>query len=61
MKADATNCPDSDSPHREDSAAKEAGVEPDPPNVRYASDEAFEQAHRKTTLLHAELFRRLAE
>jgi hypothetical protein len=61
MQANATNCPDSDAPDRTDSAAKEAGGEPDPPNVRYASDEAFEKAHRKTTLLHAELFRRLAE
>jgi hypothetical protein len=29
--------------------------------IRYASDELFERAHRKTSTLHAGLFRRLAE
>ena len=29
--------------------------------IRYASDEQFEKAHRKTSILHAGLFRRLAE
>jgi hypothetical protein len=29
--------------------------------VRYASDELFREAHRKTTRLHAGLFRRLSE
>jgi hypothetical protein len=32
-----------------------------PPAIRYASDEKFEQAHRKTSTLHAGLFRRLAK
>ena len=30
-------------------------------NMRYASDERFREAHRKTSTLHAGLFRRLAE
>jgi len=29
--------------------------------VRYASDERFKEAHRKTSKVHAGLFRRLAE
>jgi hypothetical protein len=29
--------------------------------IRYASDERFREAHRKTTRLHAGLFRRLSE
>jgi hypothetical protein len=29
--------------------------------IRYASDERFREAHRKTTTLHAGLFRRLSE
>jgi hypothetical protein len=32
-----------------------------PPAIRYASGEQFREAHRKTTELHAGLFRRLAE
>jgi hypothetical protein len=32
-----------------------------PPAIRYASDERFREAHRKTSALHAGLFRRLAE
>lgn len=32
-----------------------------PCGVRFASDEDFRKAHRKTGSLHAELFRRLAE
>jgi hypothetical protein len=32
-----------------------------PPAVRYASEEEFKKAHRKTNKLHAGLFRRLAE
>jgi hypothetical protein len=32
-----------------------------PAGVRYASDEQFKKAHRKTSALHAGLFRRLAE
>lgn len=31
------------------------------PGIRYASDERFREAHRKTSVLHAGLFRRLAE
>ena len=30
-------------------------------NIRYASDQRFREAHRKTSTLHARLFRRLAE
>jgi hypothetical protein len=30
-------------------------------NIRYASDQRFREAHRKTSALHAGLFRRLAE
>jgi hypothetical protein len=29
--------------------------------IRYASDEQFEKAHRKTSMMHSGLFRRLAE
>lgn len=32
-----------------------------PPGIRYASDERFRAAQRKTSALHAGLFRRLAE
>ena len=32
-----------------------------PPGVRYALDDRFSEAHRKTSALHAGLFRRLAE
>jgi hypothetical protein len=32
-----------------------------PPGIRYASSERFREAHRKTSALHAGLFRRLAE
>jgi len=32
-----------------------------PPGIRYASDGRFREAHRKTSVLHAGLFRRLAE
>ena len=31
------------------------------PHIRYASDQRFGEAHRKTSTLHAGLFRRLAE
>ena len=31
------------------------------PKIRYASNQRFEEAHRKTSALHAGLFRRLAE
>jgi hypothetical protein len=30
-------------------------------NIRYASDQRFKEAHRKTSTLHAGLFRRLAK
>ena len=40
---------------REDRVIEEAS------NVRYASDQRFKEAHRKTSALHAGLFRRLAE
>jgi hypothetical protein len=30
-------------------------------NIRYASDQRFREAHRKTSTVHAGLFRRLAE
>jgi hypothetical protein len=30
-------------------------------NLRYASDQRFREAHRKTSMMHAGLFRRLAE
>ena len=40
---------------REDRVIEEAS------NVRYASDQRFREAHRKTSALHAGLFRRLAE
>jgi hypothetical protein len=36
-------------------------VEQKSPGVRYASDRQFREAHRKTSALHAGLFRRLAE
>jgi hypothetical protein len=31
------------------------------PSVRYASDEQFKKAHKKTSKAHAGLFRRLAQ
>ena len=31
------------------------------PSIRYASNQRFEEAHRKTSTSHARLFRRLAE
>ena len=47
------------------SVAPPASVEKPPtkakPSVRTASKEQFDKAHRKTTALHAGLFRRLAK
>lgn len=40
---------------------REVRVNGKPSGVRYASDENFRKAHKKTTRQHAELFRRLAE
>jgi len=40
---------------------KEDRVDEKAPGIRYASDERFREAHRKTSALHAGLFRRLAE
>jgi hypothetical protein len=40
---------------------KEDGVDEKASNILYASDQRFKQAHRKTSTLHAGLFRRLAE
>jgi hypothetical protein len=37
------------------------GVNGKPSGTRTASDEQFRKAHRKTSTLHAGLFRRLAE
>jgi hypothetical protein len=44
-------------------SARDAGdrVIERPSNLRYASAERFREAHRKTSSLHAGLFRRLAE
>jgi hypothetical protein len=39
----------------------EARAEGKSSEIRYASDEQFEKAHRKTSTLHAGLFRRLAK
>jgi hypothetical protein len=39
----------------------EARANEKPSGVRTASDEQFKKAHRKTSTLHAGLFRRLAE
>jgi hypothetical protein len=41
--------------------AREDRVNEKAPNMRYASNQRFEEAHRKTSTLHAGLFRRLAE
>ena len=41
--------------------AREDRVNEKIPNIRYASDQRFGEAHRKTSTLHAGLFRRLAE
>ena len=41
--------------------ANEIVVNGNGPGIRYASDERFARAHRKTGKLHAGLFRRLAE
>ena len=40
---------------------KEGVVDEKASDTRYASDQRFRQAHRKTSTLHAGLFRRLAE
>lgn len=40
---------------------KEDHVDEKAPGIRYASDERFREAHRKTSALHVGLFRRLAE
>jgi len=40
---------------------REDRVNEKPSNVRYATQERFREAHRKTSSLHAGLFRRLAE
>lgn len=39
----------------------EDGANEKAPNIRYAANRRFEEAHRKTSALHADLFRRLAE
>jgi hypothetical protein len=42
----------------------EAATEPvngKPSDIRFASDEQFKKAHRKTSALHGGLFRRLAK
>jgi hypothetical protein len=41
--------------------SSEGRVNQNAPNIRYASNRRFEEAHRKTSTLHAGLFRRLAE
>lgn len=41
--------------------SKEGCADQKLPGIRYASEERFREAHRKTTVLHAGLFRRLAE
>jgi hypothetical protein len=40
---------------------KDGCVDEKASNIRYASDERFREAHRKTSKSHAGLFRRLAE
>jgi hypothetical protein len=40
---------------------REARVNGKASDIRYASDQRFREAHRKTSTLHAGLFRRLAE
>jgi hypothetical protein len=42
-------------------AAREDRVNQNDPAIRFASTQRFEEAHRKTSKLHAGLFRRLAE
>jgi hypothetical protein len=41
--------------------AREGRVNENAPTIRYASNRRFGEAHRKTSSLHAGLFRRLAE
>jgi hypothetical protein len=41
--------------------AREDRVNEKVPNIRYVSNQRFGEAHRKTSTLHAGLFRRLAE
>ena len=41
--------------------AREDRVNDNVPTIRYASNQRFGEAHRKTSTLHAGLFRRLAE
>jgi hypothetical protein len=40
---------------------REGRVKENGSDIRYASDQQFREAHRKTSTLHAGLFRRLAE
>jgi len=47
------------SPVRRSGTEDRAGQKP--PGIRYASDERFREAHRKTSASHAGLFHRLAE
>jgi hypothetical protein len=42
-------------------ADKEGRVDEKAPEIHYVSDQRFREAHRKTRILHAGLFRRLAE
>lgn len=53
LKTTAQSSPESkDSKRRENETSS---------GIRYASEERFREAHRKTTTLHADLFRRLSE
>ena len=62
MKKELTNgtktaAPPPEGPAPEGEEARENGKQT---GIRYASDEQFGKAHRKTSALHAGLFRRLA-
>jgi hypothetical protein len=48
-------------PSRIEPECGEARVDEAPSSVRYASDEQFRKAQRKTSAQHAGLFRRLAK
>jgi hypothetical protein len=48
-------------PEATDAQVQEAEASERAPDVRTASKQQFDKAHRKTTVQHADLFRRLAK
>lgn len=61
MQKEITRKSESMAPVATKQQGRAAHVDGKSSEIRYASDEQFEKAHRKTSTLHAGLFRRLAE